>query len=712
MTRKHWLKALVGLFALTGCPDDTVTPGDTDTDSDTSTSDTGMTMSDTMMSTTMPPSTTVMPTDTGDTSGSTTDIDPTTDDTSSDTTEVIPPPDPVDFTVTITNISDGTPFESGISPGVFVVHELGTQPVHVSNMAHLGNGLAELAEDGNPVPLDDAMDAHNDVSEHGIFDTPDGAGAPAPILPGESYTFTVTQPPLDSRLSIFAMLGETNDIFMGTGPNGIGLYLPSGDPQSEDDVSDVMEFWDVGTEANQSPASGSFQQPRQGTPNTGPDETGMISMKSESTHAIPLAPKLVDVNVTEDMKTGEWTVEITNISDATNAFVSPFSPATWALVDDTVTPFEIGDNVDDLAGLEDLAEDGDGSTLEGTLGGLTGVDTAGTTATNAGPGETMSFVVSPDATNRFVWFASMVVWTNDAFMSMTEPVALLDDMGNPRNTAAIERDFERLLQFYDAGSEQNEASGLAGPNNGENQNLPGTGTDTNDPIDFYWDTTNDFDPIDNLITVSMVPTANPNEVDITITNNGLGTGFEGLLTDIVWAVHDGTTEVFADGEACIVELEELAEDGETAALVQYLMDDAGVDQQGVEGALAPGESTTFTLTIETSATFFSFWTMVVPSNDTFVSLGGSGIDTFDGGASLATEGALDTLIAANLAVWDAGTEGNQAGAGGGDMPLVGAGTDVGPTEGTGLIRQVEDDPTWAYPPVNQMVSVVVTPIED
>ena len=621
------------------------------------------------------------------------------------------PVQPVDFTVTITNISDQTPLPTAFSPGVWVTHELGSQPVFQFNEAHLGNGLVELAEDGDPTMLDAAMGEVPEVSGHGIFDTPVKGAGPA-IEPGESYEFTLTLPPVGSRLSIFTMLAETNDVFLGTGPNGVSLYVPSGVPGAEDDIADVMQFWDVGSEANQPPAGGAYQQPRQADLNTGPDETGVVSLRNESTHAVPFASKLVSVNVIENAvegkPTGDWTIEISNISDASGGFISPFSPAAWALHDDTVTVFQNGGDAAGVAGLEALAEDGDPAALVADLVVAEGVAAAGATETGADPGVTMSFVVTPDADNRFVWFANMVVWTNDGFISTEGGVALLDDAGMPRNTANIEEDFERLLHVFDAGTEVNESSGITGPNNGANQLVPGVGAEEANPIGFYLDTTNDLADLSNLIQVTIVQGAMPDEFDVTVRNNSVGAPFNAALTDVVWAVHDGAFSAFEAGSAASPGLEELAEDGLTAGLDAEI--DATVTNHGIEvGPIGPDDEITFTIVTDSTEPFFSLWTMVVPSNDTFASLGGGGISLYNGDVVLTNE-ELATAAADALNVWDAGTEANEAGGGGANMAGVGAGTNVGAPEGTGQIRLVEDDPVWAYPAPAEMIQVVVSPL--
>jgi hypothetical protein len=699
------LSALVGFVGVAGCGDDSVGMADTETDSEGTTDDT----TDVTMSASTLPSTSIGTTDmttdttTGpDTEGTTMMVE---ESSSSDATTG-PPPPAVDFLVRIENISDQTPMPTPFSPGVWVEHELGSQPVFQFNMAKLGNGLSELAEDGAPATLDAAMEDEPTVAQHGIFDTPVDGAMPAPILPGEAYEFTIPQMTPGNRLSVFTMLGESNDIFLGTGRNGVGLFAPNGMPQAEDDIAPVMDFWDVGTEANQPPGGGDYQAPRQGPPNTGPGEDGVVSLRRESTHAVPLASKLVSVNVETDMMLGTFTVQISNISDDTGGFVSPFSAAVWALHDDTASIFELGGNASDTSGLEFYVEDADSSGLAATLDAMAGVSDSDVTATGAAPGDTIEFTVIPTADNRFISFVTGVAWTNDGFISTTVPIALLDDLGVARSTAAIESDFEDLLAVFDAGTEVNESSGISGPNNAGFQIVDGSGVTENVAISYYRDATNDFADLADFITVTVEQGAG-GSIDLTVTNTSDGMPFQGDIEGIVWAMHNGYS-AFTEGAAASPDLEDLAEDGDEVGL-EGDINTAGFTNTGVIPPLAPGESTTVNITAISGEPMLSLFAHVQPSNDTFVALGADGISVFNG-ATLLSNGELATAVAGALDIWDAGTEGNQAGGGGADMSGVTATPSVGPTEGNGLVRQVEDDPVWGYPPTEQMVRVIVTPM--
>lgn len=720
MNRKIWLTSLIGLLAL-GCGDDT-TSADTDTDGETeeSTSTTSTTSTTTTATTIASSSTTEDPdTDTEDppTSSSTTD-DPDTDSTTSSTTdaesssstEEVVPLDPVEFTLTIENVSADTVLPSPFSPGFWAEHSLGTQPIFDATMADRGNGLVEIAEDGNPDVLAASAGGNGDIIASGIFETPVGGAGRAPIMPGESYEVTFTAQP-GSRLSFVSMLVETNDIFVGTGPNGISLFNNAVTaPLPSRDISDALEFWDVGSEANQPPAGGMYQAPH--GVGIGPDESGAVSLRNESTHAIPQAPRIANVEVTFDAMTGIYTIEIQNTTDANGGILTPLSPIVWAMHDDTASLFTPGMSADGVAGLEALAEDGMTGTLVTTLGGVAGVDQVDSTNAGTAPGSSTIITVTPAAAGPFFSFATMVVESNDAFLAtLPSGVALLDDMGMPRSVASIEADFRTMLAVWDAGTEENQAPGV-GPDTQPNQDFANSGNDDAlDEVRYYLDPINDFagDDVGGTLSVEVINGANPGDFDVTITNTSGGMPFQGVLTPVAWYVHDGATAAFTMGMPASPGLEELAEDGEAAAFSA----DMGMtaSQSMVNGAapVPPGGTFTFSFTTTAADSFFNFASMIVPSNDTFVALGDLGVDLYGGGATPLTDGEIATAITAALNAYDAGTEANQGGGAGRDMapgPL-----NTGVDEGNGLIRQADEDPVWDYPAAEDLIRVTIAPTE-
>jgi hypothetical protein len=63
------------------------------------------------------------------------------------------------------------------------------------------------------------------------------------------------------------MFGQSNDLFIASGPEGVALFDSDGTPRVGD-ISVELSMWDLGTEINEYP--GPNQAPRQAAPNTGP----------------------------------------------------------------------------------------------------------------------------------------------------------------------------------------------------------------------------------------------------------------------------------------------------------------------------------------------------------------------------------------------------------------------------------------------------------
>ena len=157
-----------------------------------------------------------------------------------------------------------------------------------------------LAEDAMPMPLATALEAEmggaSGISSVMVYNTPEDASEPGPILPGSRFRFTVTARPGD-RLSFASMLGQSNDLFFGPDEQGIALFDASGVPVSGD-FSDRITVWDTGTEANQWPGAGPNQAPRQPAPATGPaDPTDQVRNVDDG-YLYPVASEMLKVTIT------------------------------------------------------------------------------------------------------------------------------------------------------------------------------------------------------------------------------------------------------------------------------------------------------------------------------------------------------------------------------------------------------------------------------
>jgi hypothetical protein len=154
-----------------------------------------------------------------------------------------------------------TPF----SPGVFVVAGAG-EPLYSIGLADRGQGLEQIAEDGNPMVLAEAMDGE-ELGDRGIFDTPAGLDDPGPARPGSAFEITLTAAPGD-RLVFATMFGWSNDWFFGTPASGVELFDDAGQPLAGD-VTDHIMIYDAGTELDQELAIGGDTGPQQAGPDTG-----------------------------------------------------------------------------------------------------------------------------------------------------------------------------------------------------------------------------------------------------------------------------------------------------------------------------------------------------------------------------------------------------------------------------------------------------------
>ncbi|MGI9544008.1 MAG: spondin domain-containing protein [Cyclobacteriaceae bacterium] len=178
-----------------------------------------------------------------------------------------------DATSLTTFLGDDSGLVSPLSPGVWAVHDNGVNPIFVSGQADLGEGLEAIAEDGDPSGLAGVLTGKAGVSSSGVFNTPTGASAPGPALPGGAYEFSITANDGD-YLSFVSMFVQSNDLFFAAGDGGIPLF--SGGNPISGEVSTVA-LYDAGTEVNEFPGAGLNQVIRQAGPNTGVDEGGVVA---------------------------------------------------------------------------------------------------------------------------------------------------------------------------------------------------------------------------------------------------------------------------------------------------------------------------------------------------------------------------------------------------------------------------------------------------
>jgi hypothetical protein len=152
-------------------------------------------------------------------------------------------------------------------------------------------------------------------------------------------------------------------------------------------------------------------------------------------------------------------------------------------------------------------------------------------------------------------------------------------------------------------------------------------------------------------------------LQISITNNQAADGV--YLTPLASILHDGSFDAFDRNSNASASLELLAEEGNPGLIVDDAVAagaDAGVvfAPGGFAGApvLDPGETASIELEVAdpTSNRFFSFLSMVIPSNDVFIGNDNSmAYEVFDIAGAFTGIGPIE--IYSNDA-WDAGTEEN------------------------------------------------------
>ncbi|MEM7102383.1 MAG: spondin domain-containing protein [Bacteroidota bacterium] len=193
----------------------------------------------------------------------------------------------------LTFLDDRSGFFSPFAPGVWAIHPQGTAPLFSDGAPDFGEGLEVLAEDGDPAELNGSLAVNTDVSSNGVFNTPDGAAGPGPLLPGQSYSFSFSATQGD-YLSLATMLVQSNDLFAGFDDIGLSLF-PNGVPISGN-VTDQIDLWDVGTEVNEYPGAGA-NQPLRGGGNSGPAENGNVVIVDDG-FTYPSVSEMVRITIT------------------------------------------------------------------------------------------------------------------------------------------------------------------------------------------------------------------------------------------------------------------------------------------------------------------------------------------------------------------------------------------------------------------------------
>ncbi|MDQ7054601.1 MAG: spondin domain-containing protein [candidate division KSB1 bacterium] len=448
-------------------------------------------------------------------------------------------------------------------------------------------------------------------SASGVFNTPVGADAPAPIGPGGAYEFSFSAAP-GAKLSLATMFVPSNDLFYAPSSDGIALYDSDGMPVSGD-VTDQIMLWDAGTEANEEPGVGPNQPQRQAGANTGAaDADNRVRLVNDG-FAYPSVIDVIKITIDGSMAP-RFTVRIENVSTDSTLKPSdgsmqpvPLTPGVWVVHTQPGALF-MANQPNSGNGLEMLAEDGNPSGLAEKLAmdtGLTVPLSPGVWVLHSQPAPLFSanqpdrglglaaiaedgnpgmlaeallqqegvvkrgiFLVpvgasgpapiGPGGKYRFylaampgeaLSFASMFVPSNDLFYAPDEMgIALFDANGNP-----VAGDVTDRVMLWDAGSEANEEPGL-GPNQVQRQGAPNTGPDDPDNRVRLVDDGYTYPPVADVIRITVTPVE---PVPMTLRIENVSTDMTLKLADGstqpvplspgVWSVHGESGPIFMSG---------------------------------------------------------------------------------------------------------------------------------------------------------------------
>jgi hypothetical protein len=355
----------------------------------------------------------------------------------------------------------------------------------------------------------------------GVFDTPTGAEEPGPLGSAEVYEVTFDAPP-GSRLSFASMYLQSNDLFYAPGPEGIPLFSEAGAPLSGD-VTQRIFLWDAGTEVDVEPGFGENQAPRQSSPNTGPDEEGVVVPVPQG-YTYPQGSNHISVSL-QALEGSQFRLRIQNIAMDPAMRLSPgvwlvheskaplftrgepdrghglealaedgdptrlaatlaarsgapvvLSPGIWAVFSQGEPIFSEGEKARGN-GLETLAEDGDPSSLALSLhqearvarSGIFSTPLSADTTSPAGHETSFTWTFQASSGDRLI-FATMFVESNDWFFAPDPTgIPLFREDGQP-----LQGEITGLVHLWDAGTEVNQTPGV-GPDQASRQQSPDSG---------------------------------------------------------------------------------------------------------------------------------------------------------------------------------------------------------------------------------------------
>ena len=509
------------------------------------------------------------------------------------------PANPVDVKVTIENLApEGgtfvTPLWVGFQDGTFDIFDSGSPA---------SSSLETVAEDGDVSFISEEFLS----SGSGVVDGVLGDG---PLAPGEMVmeTFTLDSNDEASRyFSYAAMIVPSNDAFIANGnPTRREVFDEDGNFVGFEFVVVAQQVKDAGTEVNDElPENTAFFG--QMMPNTGVDENGVVmnhpGFNPVGSGGILDDPMFANADFTAE---GYELARITvSLDDTPPIPIGDPVALTGVLTSDQEVPPVESEAMGTVEML--LNEAGDAITYSLTVSGLdfgefigdgtpqtpeTDDDVTGLHIHNAPRGENGPIVfgiINPNQDDDDVTF------TLNPDGSTT--IAGIGEETDPANEPLSA--FVEVLRAAEPGEE-----------------LP-----------LYWNIHTVEFPMGEIrgqLQVEGEVVTNPTEVRVIVENLAPENGTN--LTPFWVGFHDGAFDSYDPGAPVTPGLERLAEDGDTAVISEEFLDSGSGITDGTIGGgpIAPGEAVmeTFLLssTDETSR-YFSYASMILPSNDAFVGNG-------------------------------------------------------------------------------------------
>lgn len=146
-------------------------------------------------------------------------------------------------------LDEHTAVATGLSPVVAVVYNGNTQPIFTIDQPDYGNGLADIAQEGNQNKLVEMLMQAPGVKKVYVL-----SPSNMPITPGKSAAMQIAAQPGD-RLAIATMFGSSNDWFFAFDDMGVVL----GGKGKGGDLTDDVKLWNNGTEIDEYPGAGNHQ---------------------------------------------------------------------------------------------------------------------------------------------------------------------------------------------------------------------------------------------------------------------------------------------------------------------------------------------------------------------------------------------------------------------------------------------------------------------